>query len=60
MNAEGARRLGGAMEQALARLGAAPTPRQAVSAGVVRSTSRTSGGYGTVHESLDVTTALIM
>ena len=35
MNAEGARRLGRAMEQALARLGAAPTPRQPVSAGVV-------------------------
>jgi hypothetical protein len=32
---EGARRLGRAVEQALARLGAAPVPRQPVSAGVV-------------------------
>ena len=33
--AEGARRLGRALDQALARLGAAPVPRQPVSAGVV-------------------------
>jgi DNA-binding transcriptional MocR family regulator len=33
--AEGARRLGRAMEQALDRLGAASVPRQPVSAGVV-------------------------
>ena len=32
---EGARRLGRAMEQALARLGGTPLPRQPVSAGVV-------------------------
>jgi DNA-binding transcriptional MocR family regulator len=32
---EGARRLGRAIEQALARHGAAPTPRRPVSAGVV-------------------------
>ena len=32
---EGARRLGRAMEQALARLGEAPVSRQAISAGVV-------------------------